>query len=179
MKNYLAYGFVIALAGALLNLVLYFAGYHSDLEKLGIAQAIGSVWGMVVAITCIVLGIRARRAEVLAANEDFSYGSALGAGVMVAVFAGLFGMATTYLYMDVINPGMKDLLVQNQVQKLEAAGMSADMVAQMETTTRKMMAPPLMAALGFLGAVMSGTIISLIAAAFLKRKISDTPPMVA
>lgn len=179
MKTYLTYGFVTALAGALLNLGLYFAGYHSDGSKIAAAQTIGMVVGGIVTIVCIALGIRARRTEVLAAHEDFGYGRALGAGVMVSVFAGLFGMVTGYLYMQVINPGMTDLILQHQVAQWEAAGMSADLIDQMQATTQKMMTPAVMTVMTFVGAVFTGTIISLIAAAFLKRSASDAPPLVS
>jgi Protein of unknown function (DUF4199) len=179
MKTYLTYGFAMAIAGVLLNLVLYFAGFHSDASKFGTAQLIGGLVGLGIGITGIVLGIQARRAEVMAANEDFGYGRALGAGVMIALFSALFGMLTGYLYMQVINPGMTDLMVQHQVSKMEAAGLSADKVEQMETITRKMMSPAIMAAMSFLMAMFGGTVISLISAAFLKRSASDVPPLVA
>jgi len=38
MKTYLTYGFAMAIAGALLSLVLYFLGYHSDPAKFATAQ---------------------------------------------------------------------------------------------------------------------------------------------
>lgn len=177
MKTYLTYGVVMAIAGVLLNLVLYFAGYHSDASKLGVAQLIGGLGGIAISITCIVLGMRARRAEVLATNEDFGYGRALGAGVMITLFAALCGMLTGYLYMHVINPGMIDVMVQGQIQKMEATGASADTIEKMEDITRKMMNPAVMTAMGFVSAMFGGTVISLITAAFVKRKLSDAPPV--
>lgn len=34
MKNALTYGFGISIASSLLTLVIYFLGYHNDLEKM-------------------------------------------------------------------------------------------------------------------------------------------------
>ncbi|MEO6569221.1 MAG: DUF4199 domain-containing protein [Opitutaceae bacterium] len=178
MKTYLTYGAAMAIAGVLLNLGLYFAGYHTDANKLGMAQVIGALAGNAIAITCIVLGMRARRAEVLATNEAFGYGRALGAGIMITLFAALCGMLTGYLYMHVINPGMTDVMIQNQVQKMEASGASADAIEKMENITRKMMNPAVMTAMGFVFAMFGGTVISLIAAAFVKRESSDAPPAI-
>ena len=175
MKTYLTYGFAMALASILLNLVLYFAGFHSDASKLGTGQLLGMCGGAGIAIVCIVLGTKAHRAEVLANQEEFSYGRALGTGVMITLFAALFGIVTGHLYMNVINPGMKDIILQSQVAKMEAKGMPADKLEQMEAFTRKMMTPALMAAIGFVSAMFSGTVISLISAAFLKRSVSDLP----
>src|SRR5436190_20832879 len=97
MKNYLIYGFAMAVAGAVLAVVCYLLGLHSDPAKIGTAQTLGIVGGCAIGITCIVLGTKARRAEV-PVTEDFSYGRALGAGVMIPLFAALFGIVTNYLY---------------------------------------------------------------------------------
>lgn len=179
MKTYLVYGFAMALASALLTLALYFLGFHSDPTKFGPAQAIAGVVGVLIAVICIVLGTKARRAE-LPATEDFGYGSALGAGVMITLFSALFGIATTYLYFQVINPGFNDLMMQVQVEKLEAKGMSGQQLEQAENIMRKMMSPMMQSVWAFIGSVFFGTIISLITAAFLKRRASDQqPPLVA
>lgn len=178
MKTYLTYGFASALATMLFSLVLYFAGLHSDISKLGTAQLVGTLGIIAIAILCIVLGTQAKRATV-PPGEDFGYGRALGAGIMITLFAALFGIVTTYLYMQVINPEMKELIIQSQTQKFEAKGMNADAIEKMETITRKFMTPPIMAAVGFIQAMLGGTVISLITAAFLKRSANDGPPLVA
>ncbi len=87
MKTYLTYGFYMALGSALVVFALYFLGYHSEPSKLGTAQVIQSVCGLAIGVTCTVLGVKARRAE-LPPTEDFGYGRALGAGVMITLFAG-------------------------------------------------------------------------------------------
>jgi hypothetical protein len=177
MKTYLVYGFVMALGGALLSLVLHLLGYHSDASKLGAAQWIGLVVGLTISVTCIVLGVKARRAEISPA-EEFGYGRAFGAGLMIVLFSALFGIVTNYIYFQVINPNFTDLAVQAQIEKMEARGMSGAQLEGAESMIRKMMSPAIQAVFGFVMAIFMGTIISLIVAAFVKRSASDQPPLV-
>ncbi len=172
MKTCLIYGFAMSLAGAVLNLTLYFLNYHSDVAKLGVAQGIGAIGGLAIGITCIVLGTKARRAE-LPAHEEFTYGRALGTGVMITLFAALLGIVTNYVYFAVINPGLTDIIVQSQMEKMEAKGMSGVQLEQVEKVTRMMTKPPIQAAFGFLGGMFFGTIISLVTSAFLKKPARD------
>jgi hypothetical protein len=178
MKTPLVYGLFMALAGLLLTLVLYFTGFHSDVEKLKTAQTISTVGGLAIGITFITLGTKARRAEV-PATEAFGYGRALGAGVLIGLFGSLFGIVTNFLYMHVINPGLTDLMVQAQIAKWEAAGMSSDRIEQAEKMMRTMMNPALQAVFGIIIGVLFCTIIALVVAAFLKREATAEQPPVA
>lgn len=178
MKTYLTYGFATALAGMLLTLALFFLGFHSDPAKFTAASWIGSVAGFAISAVGIVLGTKARRAEI-PATESFGYGRALGAGVMIALFAAVFGTISHLVYVGVINPGMTDVSVQVQIEKLEASGMSATQVENAEAMMRKMMHPGLQGTFAFIGMMFFGTLISLVTAAFLKRPAHDQPPSVA
>ncbi len=62
MKTYLTYGFYLAFASALLVFALYFLGLHDSAEKLGTAQTVQTVVGLVITVGGIVLGTKARRA---------------------------------------------------------------------------------------------------------------------
>jgi hypothetical protein len=168
MKSYLTYGLAMAIAGAVLNIVLYLLGFHSDPAKLLTAQIVGGCGGLAIGITCLTLGIKACRAEV-PATEEFGYGRALVAGVMISLFAALINIATTYLYATVINPGFVDVIVQAQAQKFEAQGMSPSQIEAAEKMVRMFSGPAVQAISGFLGGMFFGTLISLVAAAFLKR----------
>ena len=182
MKTYLIYGLAWAIAGMVLAVVLYLLGFHSDPARLSAAQVIGGVGGLVIAVICIVLGTKARRAQV-PATEEFGYGRALGAGVMVAVCAALFSLATTYVYAKFINPDFSEMIVQAQVAKLEEKRMPAAQVEAAEKMIRTMTSPGVQAVFGCLGMVFFGTIISLVTAAVLKRPearpILATPPPMA
>jgi len=177
MKTYVTYGFMMALGGLLLNLALYFLGFHSEVEKFGTAQWIGGLGGLAIVVVLIVLGTKARRNEV-PLSEEFGYGRALGAGVMIVLFGALFGVVVNIVYMKFINPGMADLIVQVQSAKFEAKGMSGAQLEQAEKFTRMMTGPIISSIFNFFGGMIIGTIISLITAAFLKRSASAEPPPV-
>ena len=178
LKTYLKYGGAMAGGGFLITLVLFLIGLHSDASKLSAAQWTQGCLGLVIGIVCIVLGTKERRATT-PADAEFGYGQALGAGVMVTLIGALIGIATNMLYTQVINPGFNDLLVQAQIAKWEAAGMSAARIEQAEGVMRKMMNPAIQACFAFLGGMIFGTVISLITAAFLKRSEEEQPPVVA
>ncbi len=168
MKTPLIYGLYMALAGLLLNLALYFSGFHSEVEKLGTAQTISTIGNLILGVTLLVLGVKARRAEI-PPTEDFGYGRALLAGVQISLFACIFGVITNFLYMGVINRGLKELMVQAQIAKWEAVGMSSDRMEKAESMMRTMMNPAIQAVFGIIFGMIVCTIISLIVAAFLKR----------
>ena len=178
MKTYLTYGFVMALAGALLTLVLFFLGYHSDPSKVQAAQWISVPALVVITVACLVLGIKARRTDV-PATEEFGYGRALGAGVMIVLFAAIFGTIFNAIYFSFVNPDFVDVMVQAQADKLEAKGVGPTQIEQMEKGMRFMMKPPLLAVFGFLQAMVWGTIIALLTAIFLRRPAAPDPLLAA
>lgn len=168
MNPPVVYGIALALASAFLTLALYFLGYHSDAAKLTQAQLIGNVGLLAIGITCTVLGIKGQRAET-PAEKEFSYGRALGAGVMVSLVAAVIGIATNWFYFQIINPGFRDLLVQAQLDQMAAKGMNSDQLDKAEKGIRFIMQPMILMLFAFIGSIFWGTIISLVAAAFLKR----------
>lgn len=172
MKTYLIYGSASAFGGTLVVLAVYFLGWHDTPDKLDLANAVQTVLALAIGVTCTVLGIKARRAE-LPASQDFGYGSALGAGVMITLFAALIGMFVQLIYGTVINPGLSDVIQQSQAAKMSEQGLSADKIEQIQKMTAIMWKPPVMAVIGFLSGMFFGTLISLVAAAFLKRAAVD------
>jgi predicted DNA repair protein MutK len=181
MKTPLIYGLYMALAGLVLNLGLYFTGFHSDVDKLGTAQTVATVGNLILGVGLLVLGVKARRAEI-PATENFGYGRALWAGVQISFFACVFGIITNFLYMNVINRGLRELMVQAQITKWEALGMSSDNIEKAEKMMRTMMNPALQAVFGLIFGMIICTVISLVVAAFLKRPAQadlTSPPMAA
>ncbi len=172
MKTYLTYGFSLSFATALLIFALYFLGFHESAAKLGAANAIQTVGSLVIAVTCIVLGTQARRSEVPPA-EDFGYGRAFGTGFMIVLFAALFGLIFNYLYAAVINPGFIEVVLESQAAQLEAAGLPADKIEQATAMMRKVLHPAVQSVIGFLSGLFFGTLLSLVTAAFLKRRATD------
>lgn len=178
MKHYLTYGLYLALAGALLNLVFFFLGYHSDVAKFHTAQWVGGIGMLAIGIVLTAVGIKARRADV-PPSESFGYGSALGAGVMITLFANLFAAIFNFSYIKFINPGFTDVMMQLQAEKMEAKGMSSAQIEQAQHFMRAMMGPVGYSITGFITGIVFGVIISLVVAAFLRRAASEEPPALA
>jgi|CZKI01.1.fsa_nt_gi hypothetical protein len=175
MKTCSLYGFLSALAGALLLLALYFLGFHSDPAKLSAAKWIGGVGGIAIAVVFTALGVKARRAEVPEA-EGFGYGRALGAGMQVALVWSLLSAVFNYAYLAFINPGFAEVTLQDAMDKLQAKGVSGAQLEQTEKFTRFMMGPAMQGVSTVIGCFFLGFIISLIVAAFLKRAAHAGPP---
>jgi hypothetical protein len=168
MKTCALYGFISALAGAFLTLIMFFLGWHSDASKLGLASGVGSVGGLAIYATCIALGVKGRRDETPAV-EGFGYGRALGAGLGVASISTLLSTIFSFCYNTFINPAFTDLLLQDRIDKIESS-MSGDKLEKTEQFTRMMFHPlPLAIYFVIIGMVL-GLVISLIVAAVLKRE---------
>ncbi len=179
MKTYIIYGCLWGLAGAVLTLALFFLGFHSDASKLSTAQIIGTVAGLIISVVFLVLGTKARRDEI-PPTEPFGYGRALGAAMMVALFGVLFSVIFNFIYMQFINAGMQDLIMQAQIDKLEAKGLSSAQIEGAEKFMRMMMKPPVQAVMGLVAGLFFSLLISLVTSAFLKRPaVEQQPPVVA
>jgi len=175
MKTTLFYGFAMAIVGTLLAYSLFFLGYHDSVEKLGTSQTISMIVGILNGITCITLGIRARREEV-PASEPFGYGRALGTGTLIALWGSIFGTISHVLYMAVINPGFQDVVVQGELAKLEARGMSSAQIEQAEGMIRMMTGTVVQGIAALIFGFLFAFVFALIIAAFTRRPAPPATP---
>lgn len=175
MKIPLTYGALMAIASALLTLVLFLLGYHSDPARLNTVQTFSTIMGIAVNIIGISLGMRAKRAEI-APENTFTYGQALGVGVVIGVCAAFYSGLFTVLYSTVINPGFTDIIMQQQIAKYEAKGMSGDQIEKTMGVMHMMFKPPIQFGIILLFGTFWSLLVSLIAAAFLKRPESTYAP---
>lgn len=176
MKTCALYGLIIFVASAILTIVVYLAGLHSDPSKLSIANWITGILGLAIGITATVLGVKARRAEI-PATEDFGYGRALWAGIQISIVASILISLFNAVYAAFINTGYSEVLVQAQTDKMQAKGMSADQIEGVEKFTRFMVSPAMLAITGVIFGLIFGVILALIIAAFLKRPAAAVPPL--
>ncbi len=171
----------MAVAGAILTLLLYFAGLHESAEKLKSAQWIGIIGAVAIGGFCISLAMREKRAE-FPVDEEWGYGSALGMGVLTGMWASLFGLVTAYVYLALLNPDFCDVVFQAQVAGMEEKGMSSAQIERLEPMLRKWMSPIVMTIMqGVMGFIWS-IVLSLIIAIFLRQRpaatgASDAPPI--
>lgn len=182
MKTSLTYGAAMAIAGAVLTLLLYFAGLHDSAEKMKSAQWAGSIGGIAIGITCLTLAMREKRAQ-FPADREWGYGAALAGGVLTGVFASLFGIVTAYLYFGLINPGFTDVIYAAQVAAMQERGMPAAQIEKAEPMMRAFLSPTAMAAMQFFMGLVWSTALSLIIAIFLRQRpaapANAEPPPVA
>jgi len=177
MKTCSLYGFILALASALLTLALYFMGFHSDPARLAAAKWVMNIGGLAIGVGVTAFGIRARRAEV-PETEEFGYGRAVGAGAQISLVSAVLSALFTYAYNGFINPGFAEIMVQDAVDKAQAKGLSGAQLDQVEKFTRVFMGPGVMSFFVLIFGFIFGVILSLIIAAFLKRAAPEAPPKV-
>jgi len=174
MKSYLTYGALIAAGNGVVTLTLYLAGFHSDPGKLQAANLASFVTGLALGVSFLIVGLRAKRAA-LPPTQDFSYGTALSAGVLISLFAALLGTAFQYLYQSFINPGLADLLIQAQETQLQQRGVPAEQIEKALQVMRFFIKPSVQAFIGFMFSMVFSTLVALVTAAFLKRKATEKP----
>ena len=96
------------------------------------------------------------------------YGQAVGLGVLISVFAGIFAATTMYIIMR-FDSSLSDQMFDLMEEEVVRSGLSDDMIENMQKMYRIMVTPGVVALSGYINKVISGTIISLIVAAFVKK----------
>jgi hypothetical protein len=175
MKTPLTYGALMAIATAALTLLLYFAGFHDNAEKFGTGQLLGTVGGLAIAVVCLALAMREKRASFPAA-ATWGYGSALGVGMLTGLVASLLGVITAYLYFVIINPGFGDFVVQYEVAKLEAKNIPEAAITQAEGMFKFMTRPAMMLTMQAVGGFVWALVLALLVAIFFRRRERAAPP---
>lgn len=171
MGTKFTYALVLTIAGAALNLLLYFTGYQT--EKLAVGQHLNWL-GFLIMVVVLVLGIKAVREE--APDKALSFGQGVGTGVQISLMSGLMSAVYNFIHFKFINTEFVDYQMELVRGKWEQAGMSAAQMEKAEGIARAMMGPVSQAIWTPLMALIIGTIVSLVAAAFLKRQPAVPPP---
>jgi hypothetical protein len=170
MKTYATYGLAGALLGAVQTLVLFFLGLHGErihlMNDWKVTVPLGLL-GFVLGAVVIVLGLRAWREA--APDRAMGYGRGVGGGALIGLWQGLGSAVFMLLYGLVINPGFKDAMVANQMAQLQGKGMPAEAYAMAEKIMNLTLNPVFQAVVAVPGTVFYAVIVSLIAAAVLRR----------
>ncbi|NTW23935.1 MAG: DUF4199 domain-containing protein [Lentimicrobium sp.] len=120
-----------------------------------------------VLIAGIVLGIIQYRDK--HAGGFLSYGKCVTAGILISVVVGLVMAVYIYLFMTYFDPGQIEEMAEMAEQKLVDQGMSDEEIDQAMVIARKFMSPVFSAVSSVFSMAFGGAVISLIAAAFLKK----------
>jgi hypothetical protein len=180
MKTPLIYGAAMAIAGALLTFILFFAGFHDSAEKMGsgVAQTLGIVGPLLIAIVCLALAMRDKRANT-STDSPWGYGSALGTGVLTGLFSTLLGAIFAYIYLAFLNPEMPNVMYEMQIAKMEEKGTPPEQIEAAEGMMRTMLSPGVMTLFQSIVGFLWTVILSLIIAIFYKSRpatLQSEPP---
>ncbi len=164
MGTKFTYAAILTIVGAVMRLALYFTGFET--EKVATGQYFQWL-GLILMVVILVLGIKAVREE--SPGQYMSYGKGVGSGVLISLFSGLMSGVYNFIHLKFVNTQFADYQIELLRQKWEAAGMGSKQIEQAENFTRMTMGPVPQAIATPIIVVVFGLIISLIAAAFLKR----------
>jgi hypothetical protein len=177
MKIPLVYGLLMAVVGALLMFGLFVAGFHETPDKLAVVRWPSAGVSIIASIVLLALSMHGQRAE-YPANKEWSYGSAVGTGVLTALWASLFSAVVSYVYFAYVNPQFGDVVYQLQVQTMQAKGMPAARVDAAEKMMRMMLSPIPLTIIQLLQSFIALVVTSLVVAIFV-RKPTATAGLVA
>ncbi len=153
-------GVIIALIGIVWTLGAYF------MDVL-LSPAQGYVYLVVFAVLLFIF-VKSYRDNHL--GGFMTYGQALGAGVIIALYAAIIGAVFAYILYTVIDPGLIEKTLAITEQKLIDKGMPEAAIEQGMSINKKIMTPPIMAAMSIVQGVFMSFLIMLILSIFLKKE---------
>jgi hypothetical protein len=162
MKSILKTAVVLGLSCMAWQLIMGLTGWYLHPTLLNLFWIV-----ILIQIGVMVWGLRQTAAE------GRTYGGQVGAGVLMSVFGGVIIFLGSLLFTTVLFPHYFEDIRKVGEEVLKAKGMSeADVKAQLDAQA-PMQTSFFSALFGFLGTIITGLLISLIAAAFIRKK--ETP----
>jgi hypothetical protein len=129
------------------------------------------VFAILLPIVMIPIGIREKRDVEL--DESFMLYDGMKTGLTVATIYGAITAAFFFIYQTYISPEYVANLIAFERIRMVGAGIAQDDIAIKVDAMRTMNSFPALVIFQFIGAIISGLAISIIASAFLKRKSAD------
>lgn len=104
-----------------------------------------------------------------------SIGEGVGLGTLLAAISGLLSSAYNVLYTTVIDPGVREQMMNQVRAGLEDQGKLTDeQIDQALEITQKFQSPGLQLIVGILGSILIGAVFSLLISAIMRRR-NDNP----
>lgn len=164
MKPNIKFG--IILGGALMFISLLF--YALGMDKNETVSKIAGIFNIILPAIITFLGIKALRDE--NQNGFITFGQGFSCGMVISIVGAAISGIYSYLYFVVINPGMVTYVRMKQEEEMLSRGLSESEVEKMSGTMEMWTTPGMMAAFAVIGMIVLGLVISLIAAAILKKE---------
>jgi hypothetical protein len=175
MNTPLAYGLGITFASAVLTLVLHLLGLTTNPEKMLITGLIILPCVIAIVTTGLVLGMRKERARI--GGGGFSYGQALKTGFLISLCAAVAGAAFNFIYYKFLFTDFAEVSIEGTRMFMERMGAPASAIEKALDDMRTKTTVTRQVVIGGIFTVVLGSIISLIAAAIIKRPPpEDLPP---
>jgi hypothetical protein len=161
LKAAMTYGGIYGLAVCVVTLIFYFIGM--DLQS-----STPRYLTYAILIIAIVMGIKGYRDNNL--GGFIPYGKAVSTGTLIGLFGGIITGAFSVLMFTVIDPDLLEKIMVQATEQLEEQGQSEEQIEMATNWTRKLMSPLFLFIASVLSSAIMSIIISLIAAAFLKKE---------
>jgi hypothetical protein len=161
MKSTLKAGLVLGVLVEAWTYVMGISGWYKDPVLLNLFWLV-----ILLQIGVLVWGLR------MTAEEGKSYWGQVGAGAMISFIGGIFIFCGSYLFTSLIFPHYFEEIRAAGEVVLKSRGMSAAEIKSTLDAQLPMQTSFMQALMGFIGTVVTGPIVSMVLALFLKKKMA-------
>lgn len=160
MKRILTCGLILGAAVAVWQLLYGLLGLYTNP---------GTAWTATVVSILITIGVLVW-GLMQTAKDGRRYGGQLVAGLLICLVALVIIIPVSFLFTGVLFPDYFDVVAEMQAEQWAGAGMSEGEIDNLLQQTGFMRTSPAAAIMGAIGTMITGLIISLITAAFVRAK---------
>ena len=160
VKSALNYGTLLGIIMMILSMIVFIFEWYEATWM--------TIASYIVLIAGIVYGIKRHRD--LERGGIISYGGALGYGTLIGLFVGIIGALMLYIYLGYIDDSFIYFNLEKQEMQFYERGMADEQIEQAMAMSEKFSTPGIYAFAGAFMNTLTAFIISLIAAAFLKKE---------
>jgi len=167
-KSNLTNGLLLGLAGIVYTLILYFFDQSTN-------KSLGNAF-MIIQLIVLFLLMKSYRDNFM--HGMITYGQAVGAGVIICLYSTVIMAVFSYILYAFIDPGLIDKMIAMSEEAGLKKGYTQEQIDMGMKFTKKIMNPPVLAAMSVFIGMFMGTIMSLILAIFVRKEgnpLIDTP----
>jgi len=159
-KASLTNGLILGLLGVVYSLVVYFL-------DLSFNKVQGYVFLLILIVALFYL-VKSYRDNFL--HGYINFGQAVGAGVVIFVYYSIISAVFAYILYSVIDPGLIDKQLAFGEEMMIKRGLPQEAIDASMKIQKKMLVPGIMAPFSILGNMLTGTIMSLLVAIFVRKE---------
>lgn len=157
-------GIVLGVLVVIWMFVIGFTGWYKDPVLLNLFYVV-----ILIQIGVLIWGLR------VTAREGRTYGGQVGAGMLISLIGGIIIFFGSILFTSVVFPDYFEEVRRAGEEVMRARGMSETDIQTYLDQQAAMQTPIINALTGFIATLVTGLIVSLVTAAFLRRKPAAAP----